>query len=222
MRLLPLLAVAAVVSFASASRADEATVSVGRDFAPPPRRAPERVIIYDTPPLPAPHVVDTEPLPHEIYRSPFRLGVGPYGVTTGRGLGTGIGVAADFGTGTVGARIAAAWLRGEPQGDSLVMPATGTSLGQYTAEVVLDMHKGGPFHPLLGIGVGLLHVAKNDVSGDAAIGIARLGIEYSLGLDDADVRVGLSVMGAMPGVADKEIMDLRAYGMVGSTITIGF
>jgi len=102
------------------------------------------------------------------------------------------------------------------------MPATGTSLGQYTIELVLDVFKRGPLHPLLGVGVGYLHVAKNDVSGDAAIGIARLGVEYSLGLDDADVRFGLSVLGAMPGAADKEISDLRAYGMVSSTITIGF
>jgi hypothetical protein len=221
MRLSP-LAIAATLLLAPSAFADDATVSVGHDFARPPR-PPERVIIVEDPP-PPPHdyVVNTDPLPHEIYRSPFRLGVGPYGVTTGRGLGLGMGVHADIGTGTVGVRVAAAWLRGEPQGDTLVMPATGTSMGQYTAEVVLDMHKNGPFHPLLGLGVGLLHIAKNDVSGDAAIGVARLGIEYSLGLDDADVRLGVSIMGAMPGAADRELSDLRAYGMLNSTITIGF
>lgn len=213
-------------SFASSALADEAVVSVGHDFARPPVTVvapPQRVIVvHDDPPPPPQQWVDTTPLPHEVYRSPFRLSVGPSGVTTGRGLGMGLSLAGDFGTGTVGARIAAMWLHGEPQGGSPVMPASGTSMGQYTAELVLDLHKAGPVHPLFGLGFGLLHVAKNDVSGDAAIGTARLGLEYALGIEDADVRLGLSVLGAMPGVSDRELADLRAYGMVNASIAIGF
>ena len=208
-------------TLAVSAAADEAVVSVGRDYAPPPRQSPQQIIIVHDSPPPPPFEL-TAPLPHEVYRSPFRLSVGPSGVTTGRGLGMGLGLAADFGTGTVGARIAAMWLRGEPQGGSSEMPASGTSMGQYTAELVLDLHKSGPIHPLFGLGFGLLHIAKNDISGDAAIGTARLGLEYALGIEDADVRLGLSVLGAMPGVSDRELADLRAYGMVNASIAIGF
>ncbi len=102
------------------------------------------------------------------------------------------------------------------------MPASGTSMGQYTAELVLDLHKSGPVHPVFGLGFGLVHIAKNDASGDAAIGTARLGLEYALGIEDADVRLGVSVLGAMPGVSDREISNLRAYGMVNASIAIGF
>ena len=46
--------------------------------------------------------------------SVFRLHLGPVAATTGRGLGPGLGVAADFGSGTLGFRLAAAWAHGEP------------------------------------------------------------------------------------------------------------
>ncbi len=207
------------LSFATGAAADNAIVTVGRDYALPPRPSPQPIIIVrDAPPPP---LIDVT-LPHEVYRSPFRLSVGPSGVTTGRGLGMGLGLGADFGTGTVGARLAAMWLRGEPQGSSLQMPASGSRMGQYTAELVVDLHKGGPVHPMFGLGFGLVHIAKNDASGDAVIGTARLGLEYALGIEDADVRLGLSVLGAMPGVSDRELADLRAYGMVNASIAIGF
>lgn len=216
--------VAAGVFVARAAHADDAVVSVGHDFARPPPREQIPVIVVPEEHLPTPpdFVEPVTELPREIYRSPFRLGVGPVGVTSGRGLGFGLGVSLDFGTGTVGARLAAAWLRGEPQGDAASMPATGTGMGQYTAELVLDLHKRGPVHPVFGLGFGLLHVAKNDISGEAAIGTARLGLEYALGLEDADVRLGVYVLGAMPGVADRELADLRAYGLAGGGVTIGF
>jgi hypothetical protein len=213
----------------SIAHADSATVSVGDPdrFSQPPPNAPIVVVrddrgdrdheTYENPPDPS----------HDIYRSPFRLNVGPIGVTSGRGLGLGVGVAADFGTGTVGARIAGAWARGENSSDSNAQQSSsngdlGTGLGQYTGELTLDFNKHGRVHPIFGVGLGLAHIQNEAGGGNAGIGIARLGVEYSLGLEDADVRLGGGVTGVLAGPEDKEVENLRGYALIGAQIAIGF
>ena len=202
------------------ARADDATVTVGQRFSEPPLEdnPPQRAV--------APVAVD-EPLrfdgdPRELHRSPFRLQLGPQGVTTGKGFGLGVGVGADFGTGSVGGRLAASWLRGEGQSSDGTSTATGDTIGIYTGEVTLDLHKRGPIHPVVGMGVGLLHVSRSDASGFAGVGTGRVGLEYSLGLEDADVRVGGSVTGGLIGPVDSDVKDLRAYALVGAHLAIGF
>lgn len=210
------------------ARADEATVSVGNPsglegrYAAPPPDAPvvRTQPAYDDHYDPSPYA--PEPL-REAYRSPFRLNLGPAGVTSGRGLGLGLGLAADFGTGTVGARIAAAWMRGEEHNDALALNAPlGNGLAQYTGELTLDFHKRGPVHPVFGMGFGLAHVSKPDASGNAGIGTVRLGIEYALGLEDADVRIGGGVTGVLSGPSEREVDNLRGYAVVAGTLAIGF
>ena len=210
------------------ARADEATVRVGHlsDFegryAEPPPDAP----VVRTDPAPYDryeHATYVPEAPREVYRSPFRLSLGPAGVTSGRGLGLGLGLAADFGTGTVGARIAAAWLRGEEHNEALALNAPlGSGLAQYTGELTLDFHKRGPVHPVFGMGFGLAHVSKSGASGNAGIGTVRLGIEYALGLEDADVRIGGGVTGVLSGPSEREVDDLRGYAIVAGTLAIGF
>ncbi|HEX7667859.1 MAG TPA: hypothetical protein VF407_25205 [Polyangiaceae bacterium] len=218
---------ALISAAAKNARADEATVSVGDPdrFAQPPTY--ERpVVVREDPPPPPYDEEPSEPPPyegHEAYRAPFRLTVGPVGVTSGRGLGLGLGVGADFGTGTVGARISGAWARGERSGDDASSASDlGTSMGQYTGELTLDLHKRGPVHPVFGVGFGLAHVSNAAGGGNAGIGVARLGVEYSLALSDADVRLGAGVTGALTGPEDKEIQALRGYALVGAQIAIGF
>ncbi len=190
---------------------------------PPPRDvSPSPILLVR--PMPTPIVIERPAppeLPHEDYRSPFRLSLGPAGVTTGRGLGFGLGLAADFGTGTVGARISAAWLRAESSDGN--GPLSG-GLGHYAAELNLDLHKAGPWHPVLGVGFGLAHVSGTDLrpGGFAGVGLARLGFEYALGLDDADVRIGVHVTGALPGPADPEVAGLKGYVIGTAGIGIGF
>lgn len=215
----PLLA-AAVLGFSANASADPAAVAV-TGFAQPP---PSARVIWVTPP-PPPQVIYERPappeLPHEDYRSPFRLSLGPAGVTAGRGFGMGLGLAADFGTGTAGVRISAAWLR--PESSDASAPISG-GMGHYAAELNLDLHKGGPWHPLVGVGFGLAHVASTDArpGGFAGVGIARLGFEYSFGLDDADVRVGFHLTGALPGPADPELANLKGYVLGMAALSVGF
>jgi hypothetical protein len=196
--------------------ADEARVTVGDDrFATPPRASADVPRAVDDCPEPA----DTTP---ERYRAPFRASLGPIGATTGRGLGLGIGLAADFGTGTVGFRLAGAWTRSEVAGGGSPI---GDGIGQYTGELTIDLHKRGPWHPILGVGAGLLHVTLPSGSADAGIGTARLAIEYALlapPSDDADVRIGAGILLAIPGPADRELADLRGYGLLGASLAIGF
>ena len=210
---------ASVLGAANDARADDATVTVGsqRFAEPPPENEPRQQA--------APLVLD-EPRfgadPREVHRSAVRLQLGPQGVTTGKGFGIGVGVAADFGAGSVGGRLAASWLRGEGKNVDGTSTATGDSVGIYTGEITLDLHKRGPVHPVAGMGIGLLHVSRPDTSGIAGVGTGRLGLEYSLGLDDADVRVGVSVTGGLIGPVDSDVKDLRAYALVGAHLAIGF
>jgi hypothetical protein len=201
--------------------ADEARVTVGvvddRFAQPPPRALP--VAVDDSPTARSPEA----PPPPDPYRSPVRFQVGPAAVTTGRNLGLGLGVGADFGTGTVGVRLAAAWLRGDARaGDTNEPSPLGSSLGQYTGELTIDLHKRGPLHPLFGLGFGLLHVDGPLGGGSTAIGTARLGVEYSLGLEDADVRLGAGVTGVLPGPTSQALADMHGYALAGAGVSIGF
>ena len=215
------LASACLLAQSRDARADDAIVTVGQqrfseppDENPPPHRTASAPLVLDEPRF------DRDP--RELHRSPFRLQLGPQGVTTGKGFGVGVGVAADFGSGSVGGRLAASWLRGEGNNSDGSSTPTGDAIGIYTGEVTLDLHKRGPVHPVVGMGVGLLHVSRTDSSGLAGVGTGRLGLEYSLGLDDADVRIGASVTGGLIGPVDSDVKDLRAYALVGAHLAIGF
>jgi hypothetical protein len=191
---------------------DRAVVDVG--FAEPPPRAPQQPVIASDRPD------SFTPLDEESYRSPVRFHLGPMGATTGRGLGLGLGVAADMGRGSVGFRLAAAWVRGEPAGADASTIADG--LSQYTGELTLDLRKRGPWHPLLGVGFGVARVNRGDAGGYLGVGTARLGLEYALGLDDADVRFGAGITGVLPGPADREVQDVKGWALAGATVGIGF
>jgi hypothetical protein len=202
------------------ARADDATVSVGDGrFAEPPED-------QNNPPQRSAPLALEEPRfggeRGELHRSPFRLQLGPQGVTTGKGFGIGVGIGADFGSGSVGGRLAASWLRGEGKNADGTSTPTGDTVGLYTGEITLDLHKRGPVHPVIGMGAGLLHVSRPDTSGVAGVGTGRLGLEYSLGLEDADVRVGGSVTGGLIGPIDSDVKDLRAFALVGVHLAIGF
>jgi hypothetical protein len=161
--------------------------------------------------------------PRELHRAPIRLQLGPQGITTGKGLGIGVGLGLDVGSGSVGGRLAASWLRGEGTTSDGTPAPTGDSVGLYSGELTLDLHKRGPVHPLIGMGVGFLHVGHPDGKGGyAGMGTGRLGLEYSLGLDDADVRLGTSITGGLVGPTDDEVKDLRAYALFGAHLAIGF
>jgi hypothetical protein len=191
---------------AAAGAQDRAVVQVARGpYAEPP--GPDR-------PLQA-----SEP-PRDADRSVFRLHLGPMAATTGRGLGPGLGVAADFGSGTLGFRLAAAWLHGEPSSAS--PSPIGGSLAQYTGELTLDLARRGPLHPVLGIGFGYARVDSGQVAGGLGVGTARAALEYALLLDDADVRFSAGILGALPGPADSAVADVRGWALVGATIGVGF
>ncbi len=140
--------------------------------------------------------------------------------TTGRGLGPGLGVAADFGSGTLGFRLAAAWLHGEP---STTSPSPiGASLAQYTGELTLDLAKRGALHPVLGIGFGYARVDSGTGAGGLGVGTLRAALEYALSFDDADVRFSAGVLGALPGPADSSVADVGGWALLGATVGVGF
>ncbi len=206
---------ASIVTVAGAASADSATIGVGDGrFSRPPV-----VVVRDE--TPQPTIFETpHELPKDPYRSPFRLTIGPAAITSGQGIGPGLFAAVDLGTGTVGVRLSAAWFRGESPDD----PAArlGTSVGLYAGELVLDLHKGGPIHPILALGLGAVDIGKSNVDGWAVAGLGRIGLEYSLQLEDADVRVGAGLTGALLGPSDDVISNARAFAMFNATLSIGF
>jgi hypothetical protein len=194
----------------ASARADEASVTVGpsddRWASPPPGVWPG---YGDPPPRPPPPPED-EP---EAYRSPVRFGVGPAGFVAGHASGFGLGIETDFGTGVVGFRLAGSWMA----------PGAQVSLDQYTGELTLDALPHGPFHPLLGVGFGFAHTDFAGVGGGLGVGVGRLGLEYSLALRDADLRLGASVTGGLPGPRDATVpSSFGPYAVFGGTLSLGF
>ena len=194
---------ALVTSVAGTARAEQAVVVVGREDSPPPveERPPERL--------------------EERPDSSLRLHVGPVAATTGRGLGPGLGVAADFGRGTIGFRLDADWTRGEPSGGDPSPIAGGVS--QYTGQLTLNFARHAALHPIAGFGFGYARVDRGaGLAGDMAIGTGRLALEYALALDDADIRFALGVTGALPGPADRAVGDVPGWAVLGATLGVGF
>jgi hypothetical protein len=124
------------------------------------------------------------------------------------GLG-GLDLGLEIGRGPIGARFEAAWLRGESQGPGLA---------HYGAEVVVDAIPRGPFHPIAALGVALAHTG----GADAGVGTLRLGVAYAIPVREADLRVAVSVLGALPGPADGDAADLRGYVMGVGSLAVGF
>jgi hypothetical protein len=209
------LVMVALLLGSKAARADEAIVPVGSQqrFADPPRQDPPRSAS-----LADDSLVARDP---EAKRAPVRFQLGPLGLTTGKSVGLGVGIGMDFGTGSVGGRLHAAWMRGEGTSDGKSTP-TGDAVGQYGGEITLDLHKRGPIHPIIGMGASVVHVSRPDASGYAGVGTGRLALEYALGLEDADVRIGGSLTGGLVGPVDSDVKDLRAYAIMGAHLAIGF
>jgi hypothetical protein len=204
---------AAAILMTGTTRAEDATITIGRPVEPEPATTEQQRFADDAP-------IARDP---ELRRSSVRLALGPMGITTGKGFGYGVGIGADFGSGSVGGRLSATWLRGEGTSGSAASTPTGDSVGQYQGEITLDLHKRGPIHPVIGMGAGVVHVSRPDhQSGFAGVGTGRFAVEYALGLDDADVRVGASILGGVVGPVDDEIKDLRAYALTGLHLAIGF
>ncbi len=205
------------IVFASSPAFADATISVGNghDYARPP------VVVVEDNPQPYLFEEPHETLPKDPYRAPFRLTIGPAAITSGQGIGPGLLAAADLGSGTVGVRLSAAWFRGEANGDPTAR--LGATLGMYSGELVLDLHKGGPLHPVLALGLGAVDIGKG-AAGDgwAVAGLGRIGLEYAVTLEDADVRVGVGLTGALLGPSDAVIADARAFAMMNATFSIGF
>jgi hypothetical protein len=209
---------AVACTVASVATADSATISIGNGarFSQPP---PEVVVVHDDSPQPT-IFENPEVLPKDPYRSPFRLTTGPAVVTSGQGIGPGLFTAIDLGSGTVGVRVLAAWFRSESPDDPNAR--LGKTLGLYGAEAVLDLHKQGPIHPVLAVGLGAVDVGKASGDGWAVAGLARIGLEYALTLDDADVRFGAGITGVLLAPQSDVIASANAFAMFNTTLSIGF
>jgi len=191
-----------------AARADD---DDDRFATPPPSRGGAPVAVTYPDELPP---IAREP---ERPRSAARVEVGPAFVTTGKGIGSGLSGALGIGKGSVGGRLSAVWTRGETGTGSLVSE----SFSQYAAELVLDLNKRGPVHPIIGVGFGLMRAEHAQGSGFGGVGLLRGGVEYALGFEETDVRLGATVSGGLLGPADRELDDLRAHALLGAHVAIG-
>lgn len=153
--------------------------------------------------------------------SAVRVEAGPGLMTTGAGVGPGVELALAFGRSTVQGRVSGAWFRGERGGANETPPPSGDSLARYAGEVIVQLVRRGALVPSLGVGAGLVRVAGAR-AGYAGVALGRAALDYRLPVDDADVRVGLSLEGALAGPADTSLEPLRAYALSGAHVVIGF
>jgi hypothetical protein len=211
------------LGFAGNAHADEPSRVAAR-FATPPPSAENQPVVTDNPDdRPRDYYIPPQHAPLAIqYRAPVRFELGPSFVTSGQSVGYGLSGGVSVGTGTVGGKFSATFLRGEGGDNNAKNAPTGESMAQYLLELVLDLKKNGPIHPVVAMGMGLVHVDKGSPSGEAGVGTARVGAEYAFGVDDADVRVGASLLGALVGPASDEVKDLKAYGIFDVHVAVGF
>lgn len=154
-----------------------------------------------------------------LRRAGVRLTLGPSSVTTGAGLGYGLFAGLDLGTGSVGGRISGTWARAERSDGT---SPTGNGFAQYLAELTLDPRREGALHPIFAVGLGVATVRGKNETSAAGVGSARVGLEYAFGLEDADVRVGANIFGAMAGPSEDALKDLRGYGGLSLQVSVGF
>jgi len=221
-RSLAALAVLAVLLLPSVASADEAVVDVQGPYATPPSGRNEPIEPICPPACESrPYREDPPYVSYDHKRSPIRLSLGPSFLTTGKGLGVGLGVGIELGSGIVGGRLGATWLRGEGTRDGVVTP-TGDSVGHYVGELTLDIVKRGAIHPVLAVGGGILHVSRPDVSGVVAVGTVRASLEYFAPIEEADVRIGLDATGGLAGPGADALRDVKGYGLFGVHAALGF
>ncbi len=217
-RSLVALGVLALVSFSTLAKADDAVVVVDGLYAEPPQRtqpiAPVDNSTYE------PRYYHDDP-PYDHKRAPVRLSLGPAFLTTGKGVGVGLGLGLELGSGVVGGRIGATWLRGEGTQNGVVTP-TGDAVGHYVGELTLDILKRGMIHPVVAIGGGILHVSRPDISGVVAVGTVRASLEYFAPIEDADLRIGLDATGGLAGPGAEALRDVKGYGLFGVHAALGF
>jgi len=190
-----------------------------RHYAEPPLVLPPD---YVPPPAPIAISEPQERPAAELPRSDVRLQLDTAGISTGRGLGAGLGVAADFGHDMMGFRASAAWVRGEP--DTLANPSpVSQGLSQYAGELTMDVLRHGPLHPVFGLGFGLAHVSRaNGVTGDMGVGIGSLTLQYATPIEQTDLRWSVGVTGALPGPAATAVSDVRGYAIFHAGVALGF
>ncbi len=202
------------------------------DYATPPPGAPSDPIEVapSYPPYSSPPDGDTnsdyERFCHRdgrncLERSGSRFELGPAMLSTGAGVGYGVGAGLAFGENALGFRIGAAFYKGEESTSTVA--STGDFMQTYTMETTLDLNKEGRLHPIVAMGLVAGHVHHaNDLSGWYGAGTARASLEYAFNLDHRDVRFGVGVTGAMVGPRADDIKNLGGYAVVDAKWVIGF
>jgi hypothetical protein len=159
------------------------TQSAAAQFAEPPghdHARSEAVIVNSSPRYEEPSARPA--------RSTARLHVGP--ATLFSPTAPGLFTALDLGRRSVGARFSGAWLGTESEG----------GLAHYGAELWVDFASGAALHPIVSAGAAYVrHRDEGDARGLGA-GMLRGALEYELPVDDADARVGLSLIGLLPAL----------------------
>jgi hypothetical protein len=74
----------------------------------------------------------------------------------------------------------------------------------------------------MGLGFGFLHESRPGGGGFAGVGTGRVGLDYAVPVEDADVRFGIHGTGVMTGPSDDEIKDLHGYALVSAVLSVGF
>ncbi|HEV8247222.1 MAG TPA: hypothetical protein VGP93_15700 [Polyangiaceae bacterium] len=140
-------------------------------------------------------------------RSTVRVNVGP--ALLFKPATPGLFAALDIGRRAVGARFSGAWLNAETKG----------GLAQYGAELWIDFGAGTELHPIVGAGAALVSGEQTGQDESAGAGTLRGAIEYQLPVEDAEARVGLSLIALVPAINSQRD---EPWVMGALTVSAGF
>lgn len=166
---------------------------------------------------PDPEPEPDDPTPHSQPKevSLVRLEVGPLVALAPDGIQAGVGAGLAIGRGPLGARISSSWSQSATHSEG--------TLASVLSELTVDVRRRGPIHPVLGVGVGVLHADRvNGASGFAGAGVMSFTLEIALPIEATDVRAGAILLGGLIGPRDRELADVRGFVTGGLRLAVGF
>ncbi len=161
---------------------------------------------------PNPEVYTPYSEPSPTQPSTVRVSVGPTLRVAEPKTNGGLYVALDVGARAAGLRASGSWVR----------TSTEHGISQYAAELWIDFGAGRALHPILGAGVGVARVEREEQTATLGIGVLRGSVEYLLPVAGVDARVGIDAIGCVPATPGGGSEDASPWLLAVGHVGVGF
>jgi hypothetical protein len=150
--------------------------------------------------------------PASTQPSTVRVSVGPTLRVADPKTDGGLHVALDVGARAAGLRASGSWVRTSSE----------HGISQYAAELWIDFGAGRTLHPILGAGVGVARVEREEQTATLGIGVLRGTVEYLLPVAGVDARVGIDAIGCVPATPGGGSEDASPWLLAVGHVGVGF